>query len=119
VSNALTATSRIKLAKLLGMLGSDHAGERDAAVLAAARILDRNGLRWSDVAAMLAPQSPRRTPPRCQWRALCAELAARPGSLRTWERHFVTDLTACPRISAKQRSILVTIAERVLGEPVA
>lgn len=40
---------RLRLAKILGMLGSAHAGERDAAFLAAERILKEAGLTWYDV----------------------------------------------------------------------
>jgi hypothetical protein len=39
---------RLRLAKILGMLGSAHAGERDAAFLAAERILKEAGMTWYD-----------------------------------------------------------------------
>ena len=38
-----------KLIKVLGMLGSDHAGERDNAAQAATKILRDAGLTWYDV----------------------------------------------------------------------
>jgi len=40
---------RLRLAKILGMLGSAHAGERDAAFLAAERVLKEAGLTWYDI----------------------------------------------------------------------
>jgi len=108
---ALPAASRSKLAKLLGMLGSDHGGERDAAALAVARLVKAAGLTWAQI---LAPVPVKREPLFSTWRATCAELAKRPGDLRAWERKFVADLPAFPRISTKQRYILGEIAERVL-----
>jgi hypothetical protein len=38
-----------KLVKVLGMLGSDHAGERDNAARLATQILKEAGLTWYDV----------------------------------------------------------------------
>jgi hypothetical protein len=43
---ALTRTDRERLAKLLGMLGSQHAGERDNAALAIERLRRELGLSW-------------------------------------------------------------------------
>ena len=55
--NALPATHRTKLAKLLGMLGSDHPGERDAAALAAHRLVTQAGLTWRQVVTPPAVES--------------------------------------------------------------
>jgi hypothetical protein len=63
--NSLAATDRTKLAKLLWLLGSDHQGERDAAGLAAHRLVQDRGATWFDV--VVIPQTisePRREPPR-------------------------------------------------------
>lgn len=106
----LPAPDRAKLAKLLGMLGSDHAGERDAAGLAAHRLLQRRGLTWP---AVLAP--PRtREPLQATWRQTCAACLERRGSLRPWEAGFLTDLPNFRRVSSKQRYTLQEIANRVL-----
>ncbi len=40
----MNRAARTKLAKVLPLLGSDNAGERDAAALAASRILAKAGL---------------------------------------------------------------------------
>jgi len=109
---ALPAASRSKLAKLLGMLGSDHGGERDAAALAAVRLVKAAGLTWAQI---LATAPVKREPLFSTWRATCAELAKRPGDLRAWERKFIADLPAFPRISSKQRYILAEISDRVLA----
>lgn len=42
----MTRSDRIKLARILGMLGSDHEGERAAAALAAHRLVRRAGASW-------------------------------------------------------------------------
>jgi hypothetical protein len=110
--SALPAASRSKLTKLLALLDSNHAGERDAAALAAVRLIKAAGLSWAQI---LAAPAVKREPLFSTWRATCAELAKRPGSLRPWERAFVVDLPAFPRISTKQRYILGEIAARVLG----
>jgi hypothetical protein len=39
----------LKLVKVLGLLGSDHAGERDNAARQATRILKEAGLTWWDI----------------------------------------------------------------------
>ena len=44
---ALTEAARDRLSKLLGMLGSDHAGERDNAGVAANRLVRDAGLTWN------------------------------------------------------------------------
>ena len=109
---ALPATQRAKLAKVLALLGSDRPGERDAAALAAHRLVTQAGLTWQHV---LTPQSVGREPLFSTWRTTCGELAKRPGDLRAWERKFVADLPAFPRISTKQRYVLSEIADRVLA----
>lgn len=41
---------RTKLARVLALLASDQAGERDAAVMAATRMLTAAGMRWESLA---------------------------------------------------------------------
>lgn len=93
------------------MLGSDHPGERDNAARAANDFIKRKGITWTD-AIVRGP--PKREPLFSTWRVTCAELIKRPGDLRPWEKRFVMDLPAFPRISTKQRYILAEIANRVL-----
>jgi hypothetical protein len=48
-----------KLAKICGLLGSDHAGERAAAAALADRMVRELGLRWADVISVpLVPADP-------------------------------------------------------------
>jgi hypothetical protein len=66
VNAVLTNPDRERLAKLLGLLGSDHAGERDAAGLAADRLVRAAGLTWSSIVCIPQDESraPRRGPSR-------------------------------------------------------
>lgn len=45
-----------KLVKVLGMLGSAHAGERDNAARTATRLLKEAGLTWYDVLGIEEPK---------------------------------------------------------------
>ena len=112
MSKVLASRERSKLAKLLGMLGSDHAGERDAAGLAAHRLLEQHGATWGQV---LAVPVAHKEPLQSTWRTVCAELVERSADLRPWEARFVADLPEFRRLSTKQRYVLDEIAERVLG----
>ncbi|MBL6080738.1 hypothetical protein JMJ56_22230 [Belnapia sp. T18] len=49
----MRSSDAAKLARILGLLGSDQAGERAAAAEAAHRLVTRLGLSWDEV---LAPQ---------------------------------------------------------------
>jgi hypothetical protein len=75
------------------------------------RILKARNIDWDE---LIAPP-PHREPLMGTWRTTCAELASQPDNLRPWERHFVADLPKFRRLSAKQRYILNTVAERVFG----
>ena len=108
----LPATSRAKLAKLLALLGSNQAGERDAAGLAAHRLVQSAGLSWQQV---LSPPIPDRPLPELgTWRQTVRTCLECPDALRPWELGFLTDLPKFPRLSVKQRYCLKTIADRVL-----
>lgn len=45
----LKPATMAKLNRIAGLFGSDHAGERAAAALAAHRLLEAEGLTWKDV----------------------------------------------------------------------
>lgn len=109
----LTAADQSKLAKLLGLLGSNHAGERDAAGLAAARFLRDRNLTWAQVLKPAAIE--KRLPEIGTWRTTVALCLVRHGSLRPWEVSFLRDLPGFRRLSTKQRYVLKEIADRVLG----
>jgi hypothetical protein len=99
MSMPLFPRKRDRLVNLPALLGSDKRDEWDAA-----------GLSWDQ---LLAPPVVKREP--LPWRQTCAVLAKHPGDLRPWERKFVADLPAFPRLSTKQRYVLNEIADRVLN----
>lgn len=117
MSAVLPQVDRTRLAKLLGLLGSDHPGERDNAAIAAARLVRARGLTWPQV--LNPPAADKPLPELGTWRDTVAACLARPGSLRAWEVGFLRDLPQFRRLSVKQRYCLKEIADRVLKrEPV-
>ena len=48
----MTTAERAKLARILGMLGSEHAGERASAALQAEAFRKRHGLTWAGLLAL-------------------------------------------------------------------
>jgi hypothetical protein len=69
----------------------------------------------AEMAAGLADAvAPRVVHRRHDWRGTIAKCLQKPGDLRRWEREFLLSLSGFPRMSEKQRTVLATIAERVL-----
>ena len=104
-----------RLAKLLGMLGSDHAGERAAAGLKATALLKREGLRWLDVIQPSTPAAVGSESERADWRTMAHECAARPGLLSDREFSFVRSMTGWHNPSRKQIDWLISIHARIRG----
>jgi hypothetical protein len=119
-SASLSTDLRQKIARLLGMLGSDHIGERDTAARMADALVRRAGATWFDVVALPAPEvQPQPTgsfdifeawPSR--WRAtvyLCQQ-APQPW-LTPFERQFVSNVSRYKhKPSSAQLNILATVA---------
>jgi len=65
----MTPADRAKLARILGMLGSEHAGERASAALQAEAFRKRHGMTWEEMLAapavevVVEPEPPVWTPP--------------------------------------------------------
>ena len=121
---ALASADRAKLAKFLGLLGSNHAGERDAAGLAADRLVRSRGLTWAEVLEQHgATCSPGYRPAPAQYEdPAAADLRVcgqRLDLLTTWELAFITDLArrSIQRLSSKQRAILADVAARIRATP--
>jgi hypothetical protein len=112
--SGLAQPDRAKLAKLLGLLGSDHAGERDAAALAAHRMVRARGLTWPEVIEPVTAAPPALPKPQT-WQSIAAGCLERPDCLSTWESVFLAGLPRFSGLSLKQRSCLAKIADRVLG----
>jgi hypothetical protein len=98
---ALSPAQREKLAKLLGMLGSNHSGERDAAGLAAHRLVFGAGMTWFDV---LTPQVEHHRPEpddepgyakranSTAWQQAVEMYLGYPNLLSQWEQQFLRDI---------------------------
>lgn len=123
---SLSDADRGKLIKVLGLLGSPVAGERDAAVHAAVRLLRDRQLDWSDVIA--PPAAPMRPEQRAQpsaertwsprpapsvWQMDVGACLRHPEILSEWERRFLVGLRGRPSLSAKQWSILHEVVAKV------
>jgi hypothetical protein len=104
----------------LGLLGSSHAGERDAAGLAADRLVRQVGLTWFDIVSPPVVEQPVHVAVEPaepdNWRNTIAKCQARPELLSEWETAFLRKLPAFPRLSDKQENILREIAARVLAQ---
>jgi hypothetical protein len=75
------------IVKLLGMLGSDHAGERAAAGLKAHQFITQLGLTWRDVVAI----------PAADWQAMAWTCRKHVHLLRPHERDFVGNIAQLRR----------------------
>jgi hypothetical protein len=103
----LGPVDRDKLVKVLGMLGSDHEGERAAAALKADRHLRGLGLQWDDIIARPgeAPEAP------LTWQSMASAILAS-GRATRWEQNFCETLLRSwrgPHVTAKQRAALESI----------
>jgi hypothetical protein len=113
----LDAATATRLAKLCGMFGSDHDGERASAAAKADALVRQLGLTWGQI---IVPQLPSPEPwPAPQWRELhwseAIELCARHPHLMTqWEAQFVANLRRSRRpLSEKQRNVVVNIVAKI------
>lgn len=112
----LSSDARRKLVGVLGMLSSNHVGERDAAAQIASKIVKTAGLTWDEVIAVDAPVVPEYShyqPPAAGWRALAMLCASCPGGLTDWERSFLDGLPQRKLLTTKQNACLNRIAEKL------
>jgi hypothetical protein len=117
VNTTLDAPAADRLAKILGLLGSDHSGERDAAAQAADKLVRGLGLSWADV-IRAPPAVPREHCSRFD--AAADERSAiwfafhHRYSLTPRDRQFVEGLTQWRRpLSAKQSKWLDDICGKL------
>ena len=116
MNTILSNPERERLAKLLGMLGSDHQGERDAAGLAADRLVRAAGLTWSHVVCI--PQDEpvhdhHADPLGRDWRWTAQRCRQFSHLVNAWENEFLAGLPRFPRLSTKQRNTLIAICNRL------
>jgi hypothetical protein len=101
-----------RLARILGMLGSDFDGERAAAGAAATRLLREAGLTWEDLVRPCATPEPPPLPAGHRARAVQALMR---GTLLTdWERKFLESLACQARpLSPRQAAVLARIEGQI------
>ena len=115
-SYALTEADRDRLAKLLGLLGSDHLGERDNAARAAHRLVQQHGITWFDIIipGVPPPDADQDDDPVCgDWRRTAAACCRYRHLLNRWEAEFLGGLQRFPHLSFKQRTALTKIVVRL------
>lgn len=108
--NRLDPVAADRLVKLLGLLSSQHPGERAAAGLKADQLIRSHGLVWADIivpgdAPELAPAAPKWREPGSVAEAIGACLAHQE-PLSAWEKEFLAGLGRFRRLSRKQQDIL-------------
>jgi hypothetical protein len=121
VTRALAPQAADKLTKILGLLGSDYAGERDAAVRAAHKLVRSLGLSWSDIIAPpIVPHAPHIRAWRAQddaWRRMARFCHNRRWALTGKEREFVETMMAWRgEPSDRQQDWLIDIYARLCRE---
>jgi hypothetical protein len=114
--SALAEADRDRLAKLLGLLGSAYDGEVANAGRLADKLVRAAGLTWPDIIAPALPppdHDPAADPLRGDWRAVAATCTRYPHLIDRWEWLFLSGLQRFPRLSSKQRTILIRIVTRL------
>jgi hypothetical protein len=114
-----------KLAKILGMLGSDHPGERASAGAKANALVLAAGLTWADV--INVPPKPDDPPrirawrsPSTDWQKMAGFCHERQDCLSRWDREFVWSmLNWRGEPSEKQQDLLASIFARLCREAAA
>jgi hypothetical protein len=105
----LSGPERDRLAELLGVLGSDHDGERAGARLLATRMLKDNGLTWADLIGSLSFSRQShgcRSGPAYGWRDAVEACGSKTSLLNPWEQQFLSSVAHCHRLSEKQLAVL-------------
>lgn len=101
----LDSSTADKLAKLCGMFGSEHMGERAAAAQRADRLVKSRGLSWFDVILPIIAS--------CDSVADKIALAlANLDALSMWERGFIYSVRGKHSLSEKQEAVLDAIAAK-------
>jgi hypothetical protein len=121
VTSSLRRAPAAVLAKIRGMLGSEHAGEPTTAALRIARLVHQAGPRWFGVIAAAAATPGAPDDPRGRGHRLAApEVPGDRAALPDWKRDFLG--TAAGRARAptpEQRRVLVRIVVRLTGREAA
>ncbi|MGB6441611.1 MAG: hypothetical protein WBE89_20320 [Methyloceanibacter sp.] len=104
---SLTKQDADRLAKLLGMLSSDHMGERAAAGAKADQMLRSRGLTWGDIIkARQAELDPATKEERI------AFVLAHASCLTMWEEAFLYSINGRRTLSLRQLTVLDRLVEK-------
>jgi hypothetical protein len=113
---ALDQPTAERLAKLLGMCGSAHAGERAAAAAKAHQLVRSLNLTWHEV--IVAPSiAPSETLDRPPWHQMAEFCHARKAQLKPRDREFIESILQWRRdeLTEKQAAWLSDIHARLNG----
>ena len=104
----LSETSRGLLAKICGLFGSDHVGERASAAAKADALARQAGMTWPLVLAPAAigPDDSGDSPRATSHRRMAAFCHDNLDYLNEWEREFIRSIRCFRRLSDKQRTVL-------------
>lgn len=103
-----------RLAKVCGLLGSDHDGERSAAALKATAILRSAGMTWSDLFAAPSQAAPHGSSTASGSHvARVARILRSAGLLTPWEVSFLSSLRQRRSLSPRQAELLAEIEAKV------
>ena len=123
MSSRLDPASADKLAKILGLLGSDHHGERAAAGAKAHELIRSLGLTWHEIISpSLVPGPPRIQSwrsPESDWQRMAAFCHARWHRLSQRDRDFVRSMLNWRDPTEKQKDWLTSIYARLCREAAA
>ena len=116
----LTSSEIRRLIALLGLLGSDHHGERANAGALATRILRTKGLQWADLIcpaiAFTPPPLPEPERPYA-WRKQALRCMGDADRLTVWEREFLASILDRGRQrlpTARQLEVLDAISANLI-----
>jgi hypothetical protein len=113
MTTILLPSTRERLAKLLGLLGSDHQGERDNAGRAAHQLVQQHGLTWFDLLLPDNDVAAAGDPLGADWRRTAAACSRYPHLINRWEAGFLDGLPGFPHLSRKQHDTLFKIVMRL------
>jgi hypothetical protein len=117
MSMPLSAHDAELLTKLLGLLSSDHAGERASAGAKANDILRRNKMSWAEFMAPLNGRSPQLRPrPKPEHLTTDQKIGAclaHPNDLTAWEVKFLRSIKEQWSLSEKQLAVLDKIFAKI------
>ena len=108
--NHLTASDRSTIAKLLGLVGSNHDAEALAAARKAHELVKARGITWPDLLGLDA------LPPEADHVVVARDLLGKGrGIITRWEAQFLRGILAFKALSDHQRQTLDGIREKVLA----